>query len=36
MERMKGIDASFLYMETPNNHMHVGMLWKLKLPVCWA
>lgn len=32
MERMKGIDASFLYMETPNNHMHVGMLWILKRP----
>ncbi|MCF4166433.1 wax ester/triacylglycerol synthase family O-acyltransferase [Zavarzinia compransoris] len=32
MERLKGIDASFLYIETPNNHMHIGMLWILKRP----
>ncbi|MFA5120597.1 wax ester/triacylglycerol synthase family O-acyltransferase [Zavarzinia sp.] len=32
MERLKGIDASFLYMETPNNHMQIGMLWVLKRP----
>ena len=32
MERMKGIDASFLYLETPSNHMHVGMLWIMKRP----
>src|SRR5687767_3312595 len=23
MERMSGLDATFLYFETPNNHMHV-------------
>lgn len=32
MERLKGIDATFLYMETPSNHMHVGMLWVLRKP----
>ena len=23
MERLSGLDATFLYLETPNNHMHV-------------
>ncbi len=26
MERMSGLDASFLYMETPNMHMHVAFI----------
>ena len=25
MERLTGLDASFLYLETPNLHMHVSM-----------
>ena len=25
MERLSGLDASFLYLETPENHMHVAM-----------
>ena len=25
MERLSGLDASFLYLETPNLHMHVAM-----------
>ena len=25
MERLSGLDASFLYLETPSNHMHVSM-----------
>src|SRR3954469_19142037 len=24
MRRLTGLDATFLYMETPNNHMHVA------------
>ena len=24
MERLSGLDASFLYLETPSNHMHVA------------
>jgi len=24
-ERLSGLDASFLYMETPTMHMHVAM-----------
>src|SRR5580765_7932534 len=24
MERLSGLDASFLYLETPNQHMHVA------------
>ena len=24
MRRLTGLDASFLYLETPNNHMHVA------------
>src|SRR2546421_4070576 len=24
MERLSGLDASFLYLESPNNHMHVA------------
>ena len=24
MQRLSGMDAVFLYMETPNNHMHVA------------
>jgi WS/DGAT/MGAT family acyltransferase len=32
MQRLSGLDASFLYIETPSNHMHVGMLWVLKRP----
>ena len=24
MRRLTGLDAVFLYMETPSNHMHVG------------
>src|SRR2546421_11745106 len=24
MRRLSGLDATFLYMETPNNHMHVA------------
>jgi diacylglycerol O-acyltransferase / wax synthase len=27
MRRLTGLDASFLYMETPNNHMHVGAVY---------
>lgn len=27
MRRLSGLDASFLYMETPNNHMHVGAVY---------
>ncbi len=26
MERLSGLDASFLYLETPRAHMHVGMI----------
>lgn len=29
MRRLTGLDASFLYMETPNNHMHVGAIYVL-------
>ncbi len=29
MRRLTGLDASFLYMETPNNHMHVGSVYVL-------
>ena len=25
MQRLSGLDATFLYLETPNNHMHVGL-----------
>jgi WS/DGAT/MGAT family acyltransferase len=25
MQRLTGLDATFLYLETPNNHMHVGL-----------
>ena len=25
MERLSGLDASFLYLETPSLHMHVGL-----------
>lgn len=32
MERLSGLDASFLYIETPSNHMHIGMLWVMKQP----
>lgn len=32
MERLSGLDASFLYLETPNNHMHVGTLMLAQLP----
>lgn len=32
MERLSGLDASFLYLETPNNHMHVGTLMLARLP----
>ncbi|MFZ2868484.1 WS/DGAT/MGAT family O-acyltransferase [Zavarzinia sp.] len=32
MERLSGLDASFLYLETPTNHMHVGGLLILELP----
>ena len=24
MERLSGLDASFLYLESPSNHMHVA------------
>ena len=24
MERLSGLDATFLYLETPSNHMHVA------------
>src|SRR5258708_4725958 len=24
MQRLSGLDATFLYLETPNNHMHVA------------
>jgi diacylglycerol O-acyltransferase / wax synthase len=27
VRRLTGIDASFLYLETPNNHMHVGAVY---------
>jgi diacylglycerol O-acyltransferase / wax synthase len=27
MRRLSGIDASFLYLETPNNHMHIGAVY---------
>jgi diacylglycerol O-acyltransferase / wax synthase len=27
MRRLTGLDASFLYLETPNNHMHVGAVY---------
>jgi diacylglycerol O-acyltransferase / wax synthase len=27
MRRLTGLDASFLYLETPNNHMHVGGMY---------
>ena len=26
MQRLSGLDASFLYMETPNMPMHVGLV----------
>ena len=26
MERLTGLDASFLYIETPGHHMHVSMV----------
>jgi WS/DGAT/MGAT family acyltransferase len=29
MRRLTGLDASFLYLETPNNHMHVGAVYVL-------
>ncbi|RJF87545.1 wax ester/triacylglycerol synthase family O-acyltransferase [Oleomonas cavernae] len=32
MERLSGLDASFLYLETPTNHMHVGGLWIVEMP----
>lgn len=32
MERLSGLDASFLYLETPTNHMHVGGLLILEPP----
>lgn len=32
MERLSGLDASFLYLETPTNHMHVGGLLVLEAP----
>ncbi|MFA5119522.1 wax ester/triacylglycerol synthase family O-acyltransferase [Zavarzinia sp.] len=32
MERLSGLDASFLYLETSTNHMHVGGLLILELP----
>ena len=25
MERLTGLDAAFLYLENPTNHMHVAM-----------
>ena len=25
MERLSGLDATFLYLETPTHHMHVAM-----------
>ena len=26
MQRLSGLDAAFVYMETPTNHMHVGSI----------
>ena len=36
MQRLTGLDATFLYLETPTSHMHVAMsCTRLSAPGSW-